>query len=72
MVSGYRPKKGDVVTINHIETRERGYVFLGFEETPNPICFLSDNYRPLVSDYTEEEIESVNLDEVLEPLYEPA
>ena len=33
---------------------------------------MAVNFRPLVSDYTEAEIESVNLDEVLEPLYEPA
>lgn len=28
-------------------------------------------FRPLVLDYTESEIEAVNIDEVLEPLYEP-
>lgn len=29
-------------------------------------------FRPLISDYTEAEIESVNIEEILEPLYEPA
>jgi hypothetical protein len=32
----------------------------------------SDMFRPLIDDYTEEEIEAVNIDEVLEPLCEPA
>jgi hypothetical protein len=29
------------------------------------------SFRPLIEDYTEEEIEAVNIDEVLEPFLEP-
>ena len=31
----------------------------------------ANNFRPLINDYTEAEIEAVNIDEVIEPLCEP-
>ena len=32
----------------------------------------SNRFRSVIDQYTEEEIESVNIDELVEPLYEPA
>ena len=59
------PNIGDIVTINNMWEYQK-MPFLFFEEMPNRFSYASINYRPLQDQYTEEEIEAVNIDGLVE------
>lgn len=66
------PRYNDILIIRSINVYGED-CYLEFIEYPDPdICFLSTAFRPLESTYTEEEIEAVNIDELVQPEMEPA
>lgn len=58
---------GDVLEINHVSTHFN-HVFLGFVEADQDTIFNSDFFRPLITDYTEEELASVDISPLIEEL----
>jgi len=60
------PKFNEVVTICGIDATEG--VYLRLAEYRNDGLYNSIMFRPVQDQYTEEEIEAVNIDEILEPV----
>lgn len=58
------PKYGDILKIVRIENAH-GFTFLFFTEYGPRMAYVSVEFRPVQDQYTEEEIEAVNIDELV-------
>ena len=59
-----RPPKINDEFIIHSITDRLGYIYFSFLDYGSNHWFLSEYFRPLQDQYTEEEIEAVNIDEL--------